>query len=103
MHEQDDRFYKDANLYAAEKVNLAEELVKQRDLPNPPKLLSDLQGKHLELFEAFIAGTNIAYNVGAEDGIRAFSWMKDGVTYVGTCGMTLKEAITKLKEGELHL
>lgn len=26
------------------------------------------------------------------NGIRAYAWQKDGVTYVGTCGTTLKEA-----------
>ena len=30
-----------------------------------------------------------------EKGLREYSWMKDGVTYVGTCGTTLKQAIER--------
>lgn len=41
------------------------------------------------------------YMKGVDDGLRAFSWMKDGVTYVGTCGTTLKEAQKMAREGKL--
>jgi hypothetical protein len=37
---------------------------------------------------------------GALEGIRLFSWMKDGVSYVGTCGKTFKEAKKELLEGK---
>lgn len=31
-------------------------------------------------------------------GLREFAWWKDGVEYVGTCGMTLKEAVRRAHE-----
>jgi hypothetical protein len=34
-----------------------------------------------------------SYDQGFIDGVRCFAWWKDGVEYVGTTGMTLKEAI----------
>lgn len=40
-----------------------------------------------------------AYMAGFYDALMTYSWMKDGVTYVGTCGDTLKKAqrdVTKL-------
>ena len=30
-----------------------------------------------------------------ERGVQNWAWWKDGVQYVGTCGMTLKEALQK--------
>lgn len=41
------------------------------------------------------------YLMGVDHGLRAFSWMKDGTTYVGTCGTTLKEAQKMAREGKL--
>ena len=40
-----------------------------------------------------------AYVRGLEDGIRAYAWMKDGVTYVGTTGRTLGEALEAARDG----
>lgn len=40
-----------------------------------------------------------AYVQGLLDGIEAYSYMKDGVTYVGTTGRTLKEAQEAAKDG----
>ena len=37
------------------------------------------------------------YKKGFEDGIRAYSWMKNGITYVGTTGKTLKKALTEIE------
>lgn len=37
-----------------------------------------------------------AYYEGIKEGVRMYSWMKDGVTYVGTCGWTLKEELAKI-------
>jgi len=40
-----------------------------------------------------------AYTAGFYDALATYSWMKGGVTYVGTCGDTLKKAqnnVTKL-------
>ena len=31
------------------------------------------------------------------EGITLYAWWKDGVQYVGSCGTTLKEAITKIE------
>jgi len=33
-----------------------------------------------------------AYELGFRDGLATYSWMKDGTTWVGTCGTTLKDA-----------
>ena len=33
------------------------------------------------------------YRKGYNDGLTAFAWWKDGVQYVGTCGITLKQAM----------
>jgi hypothetical protein len=44
-----------------------------------------------------------AYRRGVEDGLRAFAYMKSGVSYVGSCGTTLKEALELLKKSGLHL
>lgn len=41
-----------------------------------------------------------AYVIGLEDGIRAYSWMKDGTTYVGTTGRTLAEALEAARTGK---
>lgn|GEM_PF-5997277 len=35
----------------------------------------------------------LGYQKGIKDGIRQFAWWKDGVQYVGVCGMTLKKAL----------
>lgn len=35
----------------------------------------------------------VAYDDGYKAGLEAYAWSKDGVQYVGTCGMTLKEAV----------
>ena len=35
------------------------------------------------------------YKQGFIDGLRAYAWWKDGTEWVGTCGTTLKQAITK--------
>jgi len=40
-----------------------------------------------------------AYVRGLEDGIRAYAWMKDGVSYVGTTGRTLAEALENARTG----
>ncbi len=37
-----------------------------------------------------------AYRKGFVDGLQTFAWWKDGVEYVGTCGTTLREAITNV-------
>ena len=35
---------------------------------------------------------NAAYEKGFLDGIKTYSWMKDGIFYVGTTGKTLRDA-----------
>ncbi len=40
----------------------------------------------------------LAYKSGLIDGVRMYSWMKDGVTYVGTTGKTLKKAIEEIEK-----
>jgi hypothetical protein len=35
------------------------------------------------------------YERGLIDGIRRFSWMKEGTTYVGTTGRTLGDAVDR--------
>lgn len=42
-----------------------------------------------------------AYLRWLEDGISAYAWMKDGISYVGTCGTTLAEALVNCNKGEL--
>lgn len=34
-----------------------------------------------------------SYQQGVVDGMERYSWWKDGVQYVGTCGKTLDEAV----------
>lgn len=36
-----------------------------------------------------------AYRRGVIEGLRQYAWWADGVQYVGTCGTTLSEAISK--------
>jgi exonuclease VII small subunit len=31
-------------------------------------------------------------------GIKRFAWWKDGVEYVGTCGLTLEQALKEVDE-----
>ncbi len=38
----------------------------------------------------------LKYIQGLKDGISMYSWMKDGVTYVGTTGKTLKKALEEI-------
>jgi len=40
---------------------------------------------------------NIEYDNGFVDALKTFAWWKDGIEYVGSCGMTLKEAIENRK------
>lgn len=43
---------------------------------------------------------------GMKEGIRLYAWWKDGLQYVGTTGMTLKEAleeIDKVKYSHIHI
>lgn len=40
-----------------------------------------------------------AYVLGLEDGIRAYAWMKDGESYVGTTGRTLGQALENARLG----
>jgi len=35
-----------------------------------------------------------------KDGIREYSWMKDGITYVGTTGKTLRAAFDEVDQEE---
>jgi len=38
-----------------------------------------------------------AYELGFRDGLATYSWMKDGETWVGTCGNTLRTAQRDLR------
>jgi hypothetical protein len=38
-----------------------------------------------------------AYALGMINGAYLYAWMKDGTTYVGTCGSTYKEAVERIK------
>jgi len=38
------------------------------------------------------------YFNGIVEGVRLYAWWKDGEQYVGTCGKTLKEAISDIEE-----
>lgn len=40
----------------------------------------------------------LKYIQGLKDGIQMYSWMKEGVTYVGTTGKTLKKALEEIDE-----
>lgn len=40
------------------------------------------------------------YFVGVRDGLKRFSWWRDGVQYVGTCGTTLHKALEETNERE---
>jgi len=41
---------------------------------------------------------NKAYKNGTIEGIKMYSWMKNGVAYVGTAGKTLKTAIEEIEK-----
>ena len=38
-----------------------------------------------------------AYDKGFRDALVTYSWMKDGITYVGTCGATLKDSVRNFR------
>lgn len=40
-----------------------------------------------------------AYLYGVKDGITMFAHWKDGVQYVGSCGLTLKKALEEVDKG----
>jgi hypothetical protein len=44
---------------------------------------------------------NEDYESGFLDGLECFAWMREGATYVGTCGTTLKEAKDMFVAGRL--
>ncbi len=46
----------------------------------------DLKGKSKEFIEGYVAG------------LKAFAWWKDGEQFVGTSGLSLKEAVEGVKE-----
>ncbi len=37
------------------------------------------------------------YIQGLKNGIMLYAWWKDGIQYVGACGITLKEALEDIK------
>ena len=37
-----------------------------------------------------------AYELGFRDGLETYRWMKDGTTWVGTCGTKLKDAVNRI-------
>ncbi len=41
-----------------------------------------------------------AFKKGRKKGIKEYSWMKDGVIYVGINGKTLKQALVEIDEKE---
>ena len=41
----------------------------------------------------------VSFKDGRREGIKEYSWMKDGITYVGTTGKTLKQALKEVDEG----
>lgn len=43
-----------------------------------------------------------AYYEGIKEGVRMYGWMKDGVTYVGTGGWTLKEELVKIENARAN-
>lgn len=43
-----------------------------------------------------------AFRQGWNAGVTAFAWWKDGVQYVGTCGMTLEGALAQGPHEELR-
>lgn len=44
------------------------------------------------------------YYEGIKKGIHMYGWWKDGIQYVGTCGITLKEALNMIdKERDSQL
>ena len=57
--------------------------------------LSDMEVddlKNLRAWEEKETGVVSEYKRGFIDGITCFAWWKDGIEYVGTTGMTLKQA-----------
>jgi hypothetical protein len=40
----------------------------------------------------------LAHLNGVIEGLRMYSWYKDGTQYVGTCGTTLKKAIEEVEK-----
>lgn len=38
------------------------------------------------------------YARGMKQGVTMFAWWKDGTQYVGTCGMTLKKALSTIDD-----
>lgn len=42
--------------------------------------------------DQFKKAISLVYKLGFNDGVAQFAWMKDGVSYVGTSGTTLKYA-----------
>ena len=51
-----------------------------------------------EEVKAIEFNSNLKYIQGLKDGIRMYSWMKDGVPYVGTTGKTLKKALQEIDD-----
>lgn len=39
------------------------------------------------------------YIAGYKAALRTYAWWKEGVQYVGTCGRTLKQALTDIERG----
>jgi hypothetical protein len=61
---------------------------------------SPCQAHPYELIAEYVNESKIeAYNKGFKDALYAYSWMVDGVAYVGTCGKTYKTAIKEVDAG----
>lgn len=71
--------------------------------PQVEEFMSKFSELPIEQYNEIYTAVSCAWLDGAERGLTAYSWMKSGVTYVGTCGETLKEAKEKLRSGKLWL
>ena len=62
---------------------------------HPIKIVSCQQGRTQKQLDELV---RIAYHRGYLAGLGAYAWWKDGVQYVGTSGVTLKEAREQAKQ-----
>ena len=40
------------------------------------------------------------FRAGLKEGLKMYAWWKDGTQWVGTCGCTLKQALSEVDDGK---
>ncbi len=63
--------------------------------------IMDILSPSEEEFDKYCEDIERARIEGIKEGIKMFAWRKDGVDYVGNCGITLKDVLANIDAGKI--